>query len=128
MDPIADMLIKIKNAQAVRHLTVDVSYSKVKYAIANILLEKGLVDKIERKFKKSKKIIRITLKYKDNQPIINGVKRISKTGRRVYLGAKRIGSSKGQLGIVIVSTSQGIMSGDIARKRNLGGEVLAEIW
>ena len=128
MDPIADMLIKIKNAQAVNHLTVDVPYSKMKYAIANILLERGLIDKLERKFKKNKKIVRLTLKYQDHKPVIHGVKRISKPGRRIYLQARSIKSSKSQHSLIIISTSRGVMPGDVAKKRNLGGEIVAEIW
>jgi small subunit ribosomal protein S8 len=127
-DPIADMLIRIKNAQAVKHQTVDIPYSKLKYQIANVLLKEGFIEKIERKFRKEKKILRLFLKYKNKEAAIKGVKRVSKPGRRVYLPAKKIKPPKGGYGIAIISTSQGLMTAKEARKRNLGGEVLCEIW
>lgn len=127
-DPISDMLIRIKNAQAVRHPTVDVPYSKLKYQIATILQKEGFVEKIERKLRKQKKFLRIFLKYEDNQPAIKGIKRISKPGRRVYLPYKKIRAPKGGLGIAIISTSCGVMTDKEARRRKLGGEILCEIW
>lgn len=127
-DPIADMLIRIKNAQAVKHKTVDIPYSKLKYQIANILLKEGFIEKIERKFRKEKKILRIFLKYKDNEPVIQGTKRVSKPSRRVYLPYKKIKPPKGGYGIAIISTSQGLMTAKEARKRKLGGEVICEVW
>ncbi|MCD5396531.1 MAG: 30S ribosomal protein S8 [Candidatus Pacebacteria bacterium] len=127
-DPIADMLIRIKNAQAVKHKTVDIPYSKMKYQIANILLKEGFIEKIERKFRKAKKILRIYLKYKNGESAIQGTKRISKPGRRVYLPYKKIKPPKEGYGIGIISTSQGLMTAREARKRKLGGEVICEIW
>lgn len=127
-DPIGDMLIRIKNAQAVKHPTVDIPYSKLKYQIANILQQEGLIEKFERKLRKQKKILRIFLKYQNNEPVIQGVKRVSKPGRRVYLPYKKIKSPKNGYGIAIISTSRGLMTDKEARKRKLGGEVLCEIW
>ncbi len=128
MDPIAEMLIRIKNAQSAGKPTVDVDYSSVKYQIANILVKKDFLEAMERKFKKQKKFLRLILKYVDKEPKMRGVKRISKPGRRVYLPSKKIKSSKGVFGVVIVSTSQGIMSHIDARKKNLGGEIICEVW
>jgi small subunit ribosomal protein S8 len=127
-DPIADMLTRIKNAQAVRHPTVDIPYSKLKYQIANILLKEGFIEKIERKLRKEKKILRLTLKYHDKIPAISGMRKISTPGRRMYSPAKKLRSPKGGYGIAIISTSQGLMTDKEARKRKLGGEVICEIW
>jgi small subunit ribosomal protein S8 len=128
-DPIADMLIRIKNAQAVRHSTVEIPYSKIKYEIANMLLNEGFLEKVERKFRrKTKKVIKITLKYKNKQPVIQGLRRISKPGRRIYLPYKLIRSPKGGLGVAVISTPLGLMTDKEARKRKLGGEVLCEVW
>lgn len=128
MDSIAEMLIRIKNAQSAGKPTVDVDYSSVKYQIANILVKKDFLEAVERKFKKQKKFLRLILKYVDKEPKMRGVKRISKPGRRVYLPSKKIKSSKGVFSVVIVSTSQGIMSHIDARKKNLGGEIICEVW
>ncbi len=122
------MLIRIKNAQSAGKPTVDVDYSSVKYQIANILVKKDFLEAVERKFKKQKKFLRLILKYVDKEPKMRGVKRISKPGRRVYLPSKKIKSSKGVFSVVIVSTSQGIMSHIDARKKNLGGEIICEVW
>ncbi|MBU3964379.1 30S ribosomal protein S8 [Patescibacteria group bacterium] len=127
-DPIADMLNRIRNAQAVLHPSVDVPYSNFKYSLAEIFLKQGVIKKIEKKHNKTRKIIRITLKYKDNQPIISHLERISKPGRRVYASSKRIRLSRGGGGFIIVSTPKGLMIGWEARKQNLGGEIIAEIW
>jgi len=127
-DPIADMLIRIKNAQAVLKPTVDIPYSKIKYQIALILAKEGFIEKVERKFRKNKKVLRIGLKYQDGQPAIADMKRVSKPGRRIYLSHKEIKPPKGGYGIAVISTSQGLMTDKEARKRHLGGEVLCEVW
>ena len=127
-DPIADMLTRIRNAQAVKHKTVDIPYSKIKYAIAKILEEEGFIEKAETKFKKPRKVIRITLKYQNGEPAISGLKRVSKPGRRVYLSAKELKVPKSGYGIGIVSTSQGLMTTLEAKKRRLGGELICEVW
>jgi small subunit ribosomal protein S8 len=126
-DPIADMLNRIRNAQAVLLPSVDVPYSNLKYRIAEILLKQEVIKKIEKKHNKTKRVIKITLKYKDNQPAITHLVRISKPGKRTYVSSKKIKSSRGGGGFVIVSTPKGLMIDREARQLNLGGEVIAEI-
>ncbi len=128
MDPISDMLTSIRNALAVNHSTVTVPFSKLKYEIAKILEREKFVEKIEKKRKKIKKTILITLKYIDKMPAISGLKRVSKPGQRIYLSAKKIKKVKGGYGIAIISTSRGLMTDREARKNKLGGEVICEIW
>ena len=129
-DPIADMLTRIRNANTAKHDTVDVPASKMKIAIANILLDEGYIEKYEMVDAGNFKDIRITLKYgKDkNEKIITGLKRISKPGLRVYAGKEDMPKVLGGLGIAIVSTNQGVITDKQARKLKVGGEVLAYIW
>ena len=136
-DPIADLLIRIKNAQAVFHETVSVPFSTMKFKIAKILEREGFVELVEirRKRSKAKKIIKIILKYEEKGlgqekiPAISGVERISKPGRRIYAGPKEIKKyGKGRGGIIIVSTPKGIMTDREARKQNTGGEVICQVW
>jgi small subunit ribosomal protein S8 len=127
-DPIADMLIRIKNAQAVLHPNVEIPHSNLKYKLANILLENNFIEAVEKKQNKIKKSIKIILKYKDKEPVIEELRRVSKPGRRVYTQAKNIRSPRGGRGMVIVSTSDGLMNGQEARKRKLGGEIICELW
>ncbi len=127
-DPIADMLNRIRNAQAVLQPTVDIPFSNLKYEIAKILAKYGFVGKIEKKGKKIKKIIEITLKYDDKIPAISGLKRISKPGQRIYLPTKKIKRVRGGYGIVIVSTPRGLMADKETRKQRLGGEIICEVW
>ena len=129
-DPIADMLTRIRNANTSKHDTVDVPASKMKLAIADILLKEGNVAKYDLVEDGTSKNIRITLKYgKDkNEKIISGLKRISKPGLRVYAGKDELPRVLGGLGIAIISTNQGVMTDKEARKLNVGGEVLAFIW
>ena len=126
-DTIADMLTRIRNANAQKHATVDVPYSKEKEAIANILLAEGFVEAIDI-IEDSYKTIRITLKYVNNTKVIQGLKRISKPGLRIYAKSEELPRVLNGLGIAIISTSKGIMTDKEARKENLGGEVLAYIW
>lgn len=128
MDPISDMLTSIRNALAVKHLTVKIPFSKLKYEMAQILEKEGFVKKVERKGKRAKKIIEITLKYENDSPAISGLKRISKPGQRIYLPYKKIKKVKGGYGIAIISTSKGLMTDKEARKQKLGGEVICEVW
>jgi len=130
MDPIADMLTRIRNANTAKHDTVDVPASKMKNAIAKILLDEGYIAKYEVIADGAFNTIHITLKYgKDkNEKIISGIKRISKPGLRVYAGTENMPKVLGGLGIAIVSTNKGIMTDKEARKQNVGGEVLAYIW
>ncbi|MBR3036956.1 MAG: 30S ribosomal protein S8 [Lachnospiraceae bacterium] len=129
-DPIADMLTRIRNANTAKHDTVDVPSSKMKLAIADILLNEGYIAKYDLIDDGAFKTIRITLKYgKDkNEKIISGLKRISKPGLRVYADTENMPKVLGGLGIAIVSTNKGVMTDKEARKNNVGGEVLAYIW
>lgn len=129
MDPITDILNRIRNAQDVRHQAVEVPHSKLKQRLTEILIKEGFLDKIEKRKKKTQKILKIYLKYSgDKSPAITGLKRISKPSRRVYKKSKEIKRVKGGYGIAIISTPQGLMTDKEARKRKVGGEVLCEIW
>lgn len=132
MDPIADMLTRIRNALAVKKSEVFIPFSKIKLALAKTLEKENFVEKTEKEiFSKKKKnfgTIKIVLKYQNNQPVIQELKRVSKPGCRTYIKSKEIKKIKGGLGIYIISTSRGIMTSKEARKRKLGGEVLCEIW
>ena len=129
-DPIADMLTRIRNANTAKHDTVDVPASKMKLAIANILLDEGYIEKYDVIEDGVFKTIHITLKYgaDKNEKVITGLKRISKPGLRVYVNSNEIPRVLNGLGIAILSTSKGIMTDKEARKENIGGEVLAYIW
>jgi len=128
MDPISDMLTAIRNAQAVRHPTVSVPFSNLKYEIAEILEKEGFIKKVEKKGKKVIKTIEITLKYENKIPAISGLKRISKSGQRIYITSREIKKVRGGYGIAIISTSKGLMTNKEAKKQKLGGEVICEIW
>ena len=129
-DPIADMLTRIRNANTAKHNTVDVPASKMKIAIADILLKEGYIKSFDVEEAGSFKNIHITLKYgKDkNDKIITCLKRISKPGLRVYANAAELPKVLGGLGIAIVSTNKGILTDKEARKNNVGGEVIAFVW
>ncbi len=129
-DPIADMLTRIRNANSAKHDTVDIPSSKMKLAIADILLKEGYIAKYDIVEDGSFKTIRVTLKYgKDkNEKIISGLKRISKPGLRVYADTENLPKVLGGLGVAIISTNQGVITDKQARKLNVGGEVLAFVW
>ena len=129
-DPIADMLTRIRNANTAKHDTVDVPSSKMKLAIAKILLDEGYIRKYELIDDGAFKSIHITLKYgtDKNEKIITGIKRISKPGLRVYAGKEELPRVLGGLGIAIISTNQGVITDKEARKQGVGGEVLAFVW
>ncbi len=129
-DPIADMLTRIRNANTAKHDTVDVPASKMKLAIAEILLEEGYIKKYDVIEEGSFKTIHITLKYgaDKNEKIISGIKRISKPGLRVYAGKEDMPKVLGGLGVAIVSTNQGVITDKKARELGVGGEVLAFVW
>ena len=128
-DPIADMLTRIRNALVVKHETVEVPASKLKVAIANILLEEGYVKDVQVVEDGVQGKIVITLKYGAGKTrILQGLKRISKPGLRIYSSCEEMPQVMKGLGTVIVSTSKGVMTGKQARKLNIGGEVLAFIW
>ncbi len=129
-DPIADMLTRIRNAVISKHDTVDVPASKMKTAIADILLDEGYIAKYDYIGEGVDKQLHITLKYgaTKNEKVISGLKRISKPGLRIYAGAEELPKVLGGLGTAIISTSEGVMTDKEARKRGIGGEVLAYIW
>ena len=129
-DPIADMLTRIRNANTAKHDTVDVPASKMKLAIANILLEEGYIKKYEIVEDGGFQTIRISLKYNNNKSerFISGIKKISKPGLRIYAGKEDMPKVLGGLGIAIVSTNQGVITDKKARELGVGGEVLAFVW
>ncbi|SIS71410.1 30S ribosomal protein S8 [Alicyclobacillus vulcanalis] len=128
-DPIADMLTRIRNANLVRHEKVEVPASKVKRAIAEILKNEGYIRDAEYIQDGPQGTIRLFLKYgKNNERVITGLKRISKPGRRVYVGHEDLPRVLGGLGIAIISTSKGIMTDRDARKQGVGGEVICYVW
>jgi small subunit ribosomal protein S8 len=129
-DPIADMLTRIRNANTAKHNTVDVPSSKMKEAIANILVDEGYVSGYEIIEDGVKKTMRITLKYgvDKNEKVISGIKRISKPGLRVYANKDEMPRVLGGLGVAIVSTNKGIITDKQARKLGVGGEVIAFVW
>ncbi len=129
-DPIADMLTRIRNANTAKHDTVDVPSSKMKLAIADILMEEGYIKKYDLIDEGNFKTIRITLKYgaDRNEKVISGLKRISKPGLRIYAGKEDLPRVLGGLGIAIISTNQGVVTDKKARELQVGGEVLAYVW
>ena len=128
-DPIADMLTRIRNAGSARHETVDIPNSKMKKAIAEILLEEGYIKSFQLIDDGTQGIIRVTLKYLPGQEkAIQGLRRVSKPGLRVYAGADELPQVLRGLGIAIISTSKGIMTDKKARAQHVGGEVLAFVW
>jgi len=127
-DPIADMLTRIRNANSAKHATVDVPASKMKKAIAEILLEEGYIKSFQLVDDGAQGVIRITLKYNGNEKVISGLRRVSKPGLRVYAGADELPRVLRGLGIAIISTSKGIMTDKAARAAHVGGEVLAFVW
>ena len=127
-DPITDMLNRIRNALLVKQEKVVIPFSNLKFEIAKILEEKGFIEKIEKKKKKTKKTMEITLKYAEGIPVISSLKRLSKPGQRIYLPAKKLQKFRRGYGIVIISTSKGLMTSYAAKKQNLGGELICEIW
>ena len=129
-DPIADMLTRIRNANSSKHKTVDVPASNMKLAIANILLNEGYIKSLEEiKSENNQGIIRITLKYDEKgNRVIDGLKRISKPGLRVYASKEDLPKVLNGLGVAIISTSQGLKTDKEARQEGLGGEVIAYIW
>lgn len=126
-DTIADMLTRIRNASRALQPETQMSHSRLKESIARILKQEGYIadysvdgDKV--------KVLKIKLKYQGKRPVIEGLKRVSKPGRRIYAGVSKIPLVRGGLGISILSTSQGVMTGRQARKKNIGGEVLCLVW
>ena len=128
-DPVADMLTRIRNASSAKHETVDVPASNLKKAIAEILLEEGFIKSYSVVDNGNQGMIHITLKYlAKKQPVISGLRRISKPGLRIYAGCEELPRVLKGLGIAIVSTSKGVMTDKKAREAHIGGEVLAFVW
>ena len=129
-DPIADMLTRIRNANTAKHDTVDVPASKMKIAIADILVNEGYITKYDIVEEGNFNTIRITLKYgaDKNEKVISGIKKISKPGLRVYSKREDVPKVLNGLGIAIISTSEGLLTDKEARQKNVGGEVIAYVW
>jgi len=127
-DPIADMLTRIRNASAAKHPTVNIPASKMKKAIAEILLQEGYIKNYQLINDDVQGLIKVTLKYNGTQKAIAGLRRVSKPGLRVYAGADELPYVLRGLGIAIVSTSKGVMTDKNARVQKVGGEVLAFVW
>ena len=127
-DTIADLLTRIRNAQAARHDTVEVPASNMKKAICQILVDEGYVNNYTVTEDGKQGIITITLKYAGKEPVIKGLKRVSKPGLRIYSNAQELPRVMKGLGVAIISTSKGVMTDRAARKLNVGGGVLAFIW
>ena len=128
-DPIADMLTRVRNALIARHPKVDVPASKLKSDIARILKEEGYIMNYKLAEEGTRKVIKIYLKYTPaNLPVISKIERVSRPGCRVYLGSKEIPRVLGGMGINIVTTPRGVMTGSAARKEGVGGEILCQVW
>jgi small subunit ribosomal protein S8 len=128
IDPIADMLNRLMNAQAVQKETVELPFSQMKYAIAKILERKEFVKNVDFKGKRAKKTMEISLRYQEGIPQIIGVKRISKPGARIYGASRKLKRVRNGRGIAVISTSKGLMTDQEARREHAGGEILCEVW
>lgn len=127
-DPIGDMLIRVKNAGMVGKPEVSIPYSKIKHAIADVLVKAGYIVSVEKNGKKTDKCLDITLKYEGKKHAIRGVKRVSKPSRRLYMGAKEIKPVLHGAGTLVLSTPKGVLSANDAKKENVGGEALFIIY
>ncbi|PIZ57005.1 30S ribosomal protein S8 [bacterium (Candidatus Torokbacteria) CG_4_10_14_0_2_um_filter_35_8] len=127
-DPVADMLTRIRNAQAVRKAEVLLPYSKFKFSIAEILKKEGFIEEVEKIENSIQGNIRITLKYVSNSLVIRGLKKISKPGRRIYIKKTEIRPIRNKQGIAIISSSAGLLTDKQASKKGVGGEFICEVW
>ena len=127
-DPISDMLTRVKNAYRAKKEAVVLPHSKFKEGIANLLEARGYAAAVEKKGRRTGKFLEIKLRYNDGRPAMTGIRCISKPSRRVYIGGKDIKTVRQGFGMLIISTSKGLMSGEEARKLKLGGEAIAEVW
>lgn len=127
-DPIADMLTRIRNGYQARKETVSLPYSKINQDLAKIMVKKGYLEKVEVARENKFKALVLTLKYVNQKPAISKIKRVSKPGLRVYCPSKKLKRPNMGIGIKIISTSSGLMVGQEAKKKNLGGEIICEIW
>ena len=128
-DPVADFLTRVRNSIRAHHQKLDIPSSNLKSEIARILKEEGYISNYKMMEEDGKRVLRVYLKYSaENEPVITDLKRISKPGSRVYIGRDEIRRVQGGLGISILTTPKGVMTGRTARKENVGGEVLAYVW
>lgn len=127
-DPIADLLTRVRNAALIRAEKVDIPASRIKLEIAKILKEEGFIRAYKILKDKKQGILRLTLKYVDNENVISGLKRISKPGRRVYVGSNKIPRVMGGVGVAILTTPKGLLSDKICRREGVGGEVICYVW
>ncbi|MCF7925199.1 MAG: 30S ribosomal protein S8 [Candidatus Izimaplasma sp.] len=127
-DPIADMLTRIRNANQMKKATVDIPASKLKVEIAELLKKEGYVTDFKEIKKHPQNVLRVTLKYLQDERVVKGLKRISKPGLRVYAKTNEIPKVLNGLGIAVISTSQGVMTDREARKQRVGGEIIAYVW
>jgi small subunit ribosomal protein S8 len=128
-DPIADMLTRIRNAINRRHASVDIPHSKMKESIARILQDEGFIQRYELVPDGRFQVIRVHLKYAEGRrPVLTHLRRLSTPGRRLYAGAAQIPRALGGMGVVIVSTPRGVLTGTRARRENVGGELICEVW
>ena len=128
VDPIADMLTRIRNAQRVEKSSTEVPFSKLKLGIAKVLSKEGFLKEAEQRGRKGRKVLEITLQYEGKIPMIAGLKKVSKPGQRIYVSSQELLKAKREGGTLLVSTSKGIMTDREARKNHIGGEVICEIW
>ena len=127
-DPIGDLLIQIKNASMARKQSISVPYSRLKHAVADVLSQEGYVGRVAKAGEAVKSSLTVEITYQDGAPAITDVKRVSKPGLRQYVKSQKIPTVLGGMGVAILSTPQGIMTGKDAKKRRLGGELLCTIW
>lgn len=127
-DPIGDMLTRIRNAAMAHKKNVELPSSKLKVAVANLLVREGFLTSVEQVSNDHGNMLHVTLAYEGKEPLLTGIKRISKPGLRWYINKKKIPMVMGGTGIAILSTPQGVMSGKDARKLGVGGELLCEVW
>ena len=128
-DPIADMLTRIRNAQRARHAEVQIPSSKLKLAVAQVMQSQGYVADVQPDQDEGKPVLRLGLRYRDDgREMIDGLQRVSRPSRRVYVGAEEVPKVRNGLGIAILSTSKGVMTDQDARVNRVGGEVLCEVW
>jgi small subunit ribosomal protein S8 len=128
-DPISDMLTRIRNAGIARQSQTECPFSKQKLAIAKVLEEAGFVEDVRAESREGRPVLVMAIRYDDRaKPLIDGIRRVSKPGRRVYVGAREIWKVRNGLGISVISTSKGILSDEGAREASIGGEVVCEVW
>ncbi|MDA8089926.1 MAG: 30S ribosomal protein S8 [Nitrospiraceae bacterium] len=127
-DPIADMLTRIRNAAMVKAEKVDIPASKLKLEIAKILKEEGFIRAYKVIKDRKQGILRVNLKYVEGAPVITGIQKVSKPGRRVYVGSQEIPRVMGGVGVAILTTPKGVMSDKVCRRENVGGELLCNVW